>query len=84
MITDPSTLTCRQVVELVTEYLGETMPPEDRVALEQHLLVCPPCTAYIGQVRATIQLLGALEEAKAPAPPEELLELFRRLKARRT
>jgi predicted anti-sigma-YlaC factor YlaD len=79
MIADPSTLTCREVVELVTEFLGDAMAPEDRVRLEQHLLVCPPCTAYLGQVRATVQLVGSLAEAtKFAKPPEALLELFRR------
>jgi predicted anti-sigma-YlaC factor YlaD len=78
MIADPSTLTCREVVELVTELLGDAMAPEDRVRVEQHLLVCPPCTAYLGQVRATVQLVRSLAEATTLAkPPEALLELFR-------
>jgi hypothetical protein len=79
MIADPSTLTCREVVELVTEFLGDAMEPEDRVRMEQHLIVCPPCTAYLGQVRATVQLVGSLGETTTFAkPPEALLELFRR------
>jgi predicted anti-sigma-YlaC factor YlaD len=78
MIADPSTLTCREVVELVTEFLGDTMEPEDRIRMEQHLLMCPPCTAYLGQVRSTVQLVGGLAEARVLRPPEDLLELFRR------
>jgi predicted anti-sigma-YlaC factor YlaD len=54
------------------------MDSEDRVRLEQHLLVCPPCTAYLGQVRATLELVGSLAETSFAHPPENLLEVFRR------
>ena len=53
-------LVCVEVVELVTEYLSRAMPPEERARLEQHLLVCPPCTAYLEQVKTTRQLARGL------------------------
>lgn len=59
-VRDPSVLTCQEVVELVTEFLGDALPSDDRIRIEQHLLVCPPCTLYLGQVRATIALTGDL------------------------
>jgi anti-sigma factor RsiW len=74
-------LVCQEVVELVTEYLGGAMQPEDRVRLEQHLLACPPCTAHLAQVRATLELARDLRpEAPAPAGDgeEDLLSLYRR------
>jgi hypothetical protein len=73
-------LLCKEVVELVTEYLSRAMVPEDRVLLEQHLLTCPPCTAYLEQVKVTLKLTGGLGEdaSDAGAADASLLELYRR------
>ena len=74
-------LVCREVVELVTEYLGGTLPGRDRDRFERHLVTCPPCTAYLAQVRTTLELAAELRAA-APPPADdvarELGDLFRR------
>jgi anti-sigma factor RsiW len=71
-------LTCREMVELVTEYLEGAMPPRERGIFEAHLSVCPGCTAYLDQMRQTIQALGKLtEETIAPQARDELLKAFR-------
>jgi len=71
-------LTCREMVELVTEYLEGTMPARERAIFEAHLSVCPGCTAYLEQMRQTIGLLGKLtEETIAPQARDELLKVFR-------
>ncbi len=44
---------CRQVVELVTDYLEGALPPELNEAVERHLALCPPCVEYIEQIRLT-------------------------------
>jgi anti-sigma factor RsiW len=74
-------LLCRELVDLVTEYLGDTLPPRDRARFEQHLLDCPPCTAYLAQMRATLALAAELRSTDAPPADEvaqQLDELFRR------
>lgn len=76
-------LTCQEVVELVTEYLSQAMAPEDRVRLEQHLLACPPCTAYLAQVRTTAALVGGLRlDEGAPSVDPDLLHQFRGLRGK--
>jgi hypothetical protein len=78
MARDSATLTCKEVVELTTEFLGDAMDPEDRVRLEQHLLVCPPCSLHLGQVKATIGLSTLLRTEAAPGEVNrELIERFR-------
>ena len=75
----PADLTCRELVELVTDYLEETLPPTERARFEAHLADCDDCPLYLGQMRLTIRPLGALtEERIPPAAREELLRLFRR------
>lgn len=73
-------LVCREVVELVTEYLGGTLPAPDRERFDQHLATCPPCTAYLAQVKTTLDLAAELGSTPAPADDEvagQLGELFR-------
>jgi hypothetical protein len=75
-------LVCIEVVELVTDYLGRAMVPEERARLEQHLLVCPPCTAYLEQVKATRKFARGLEQdaPRGDAVDASLLNLYRRWK----
>jgi len=79
-VLNPATLTCAEVVELVTEYLGNAMSAEDRVRIEQHLLVCPPCTIHVGQVRTTIELMARLRDAPSASVAPALVDVFRRWK----
>ena len=74
-------LTCRELVEIVTDYLEGQLPSRDRLRFDEHLLVCPGCTTYLEQMRETIRLTGVLREEDVPAPArEELLEAFRHWK----
>ena len=76
-------LVCREVVELVTEYLGGTLPAQERERFDQHLASCPPCTAYLAQVKTTLELAAELGSTSGPAPADDqvaqqLGEMFRR------
>ena len=78
MAHDSTNLTCKEVVELVTEFLGKTMDPKERVRLEQHLLVCPPCTLHLAQLRTTIDFTAMIRTDAEPVEVnQELLEKFR-------
>lgn len=80
MVHDAAKLTCKDVVELVTEFLGDTLEPNERVRIEQHLLVCPPCTLHLGQMKATIELSSMLRSDSSTAEPNH--ELLARLRER--
>jgi predicted anti-sigma-YlaC factor YlaD len=71
-------LSCREVVEILGDYLEGAMAPHDRVRLEEHLAGCDGCAAYLDQLRTTIRLSGRLsEEAVPPEAMAPLLEAFR-------
>jgi anti-sigma factor RsiW len=48
--------TCRELVELVTEYLEGALPDADRVLIQAHLAACEGCDRYLAQIRATVAL----------------------------
>lgn len=71
-------LTCQQLVELVTDYVEDRMPVEERMRFEKHLAACGPCRTYLKQMRETIHLSGALgEETIDPRARDALLRAFR-------
>ena len=75
-------LACREVVELVTDYLEGAMPPSERARFETHLADCPHCTAYLAQMRSTLDALGRIEpDALDPRVRDELVALYRRWQA---
>jgi len=53
-------LTCRQFVELVTDYLERALAEGQMSQVRRHLLTCEGCAIYLAQMRATILALGAL------------------------
>ena len=57
--------TVRDVVELVTAYLDETMEPDAREAFERHVETCDGCQEYLDRVRTVTALSGR--------PPAETL-----------
>jgi anti-sigma factor RsiW len=66
-------LTCKELVELVTDYFEGSLPPQDRGRFEEHMMSCPPCRAYLEQLRATMRLLGSIPEERVSPAAEEAL-----------
>jgi anti-sigma factor RsiW len=74
----PSGLSCRELVELVTDYLEGALPHGERARFDAHIAGCPHCTAYLEQMRDTIRIMGTLEPESLPGDMErELLLVFR-------
>lgn len=72
-------LVCRQAVELMSDYLDGALTDQDRVRLEAHLADCPHCSAYLAQLRATIDALGTATPEDLPDQAvDDLVELYQR------
>ena len=78
MATLEQELTCRELVELVTDYLEGALTSAEATSFEAHLDHCDGCRAYLDQLRHTIALTGQITEASISEPAREaLLEVFR-------
>ena len=74
---------CKEVVEVVTDYIEGTMPADDRTRFEEHLKLCPYCVEYVEQMRATMSAVGkAPEEPPDTQTQKRLLDAFRDWKSR--
>lgn len=78
-------MSCAALVELVTEYLDDTLPAEQRACFEQHLYFCEGCVTYVDQLRATTRLVRDISPPVpgGPASIERLAAAFRRWKESR-
>jgi len=61
-------LTCREVVELLSDYLEDGLAPGERARVVAHLQTCPQCVAYLAQLQTTICALGRLRQDDIPGP----------------
>jgi anti-sigma factor RsiW len=74
----PEEMSCRELVDVITDYLEGTMARGDRVRFEAHLDDCPYCVNYVAQMRETIEALGGLTEESIGADTrDQLLAAFR-------
>ena len=66
-------LTCRELVELVTDYLDGGLSRRDHARFDAHIADCTNCTRYLEQFRETIRLTGALRESDVSPEAEAAL-----------
>jgi hypothetical protein len=46
-------MSCREPVEVITDYLERRLPHDDQSRLEEHLGECLYCVEYVEQMRRT-------------------------------
>jgi anti-sigma factor RsiW len=71
-------IVCRELVELVTDYLEGALDEATRARVEAHLAICEHCTEYVEQMRITTRALRVTRTAELqPGRRDELLAMFR-------
>ena len=72
-------LSCQEMIEVVTNYLDDALPPEEQQRFERHLSYCAGCSTYTEQMRETIRQTGMVprEESLSPALRERIVAQFR-------
>ena len=74
----PSTIECRQIADLLGDYLEGTLPTPARELLEWHIEGCGPCVAFINTYRGTVRVTRQLKEEDLPPLLRERLLTFLR------
>lgn len=77
-------LTCKELVEWVTDYMEDALSPADLARVVEHLAECEGCDRYVWQMRETIGALGAMKaDAVTLRAQARLREMFREWKKER-
>ncbi len=66
-------MTCKELVELVTDYLEMRLAQGDLERFEAHLELCDPCVTYIEQIRQSLAVVGPLSEETLPQGAADVL-----------
>jgi hypothetical protein len=70
--------TCKEIVDLATEYVEGAMTAAEMTQFELHLNFCEGCVAFVEQIRATAAMAGRLSEEQIPEETKvKLLQAFR-------
>ena len=73
-----SELSCRELVELVTDYFEDRLSLDENRRFELHVCSCTGCRVYLAQMRAIVRAAGRLDESDLPtAVRADLLDAFR-------
>lgn len=65
-------MTCREVVELATEYFEASLPAAQSDRFLAHVARCDGCQAYLRQLRITVEIARTLADPECyAAPPGE-------------
>ena len=74
----PEELTCRELVDLVTDYLDHRLEVEQHVQFEQHLVLCTGCQHHLDQMHGTLRVLRAVpDDELRPEALGVLMHAFR-------
>ena len=72
-------LTCKQFLQELTDFLDETVSPEERQKLQEHISSCPNCWVIADTTKKTIQVYKCTEPVPLPeGVKERLMAAFER------
>jgi hypothetical protein len=70
--------TCREITDLMLEYLNDTLSPSVKRDFEQHLRICPDCVNFLNTYKKTAATSASLRPEAMPAKlRENILEFLR-------
>lgn len=75
-----SSLTCKDFLKELTDFLDETTDPETRRHLEEHVNECPNCWVVLDTTKKTLQVYKGFEPQ--PLPEDVHSRLMRALERR--
>jgi len=62
----PSEIECRQIAELLGDYLDGSLPRETRELIDFHIDGCAPCVAFLNTYRGTVDAARKLPDVTIP------------------
>jgi RNA polymerase sigma-70 factor (ECF subfamily) len=79
---------CREVFEMLSEYLDGELPADACEQIERHIGDCPPCIEFVESLRKSIEVFRDYRPVENPPPLDEdarrrLAEAYRAMLDRR-
>jgi anti-sigma factor RsiW len=74
--------TCKQIADLVFNYINDTLSPRVKRDFNQHLTICPDCVAFLNTYRKTVAVTRSVRAEEIPAKVSDNILDFLRRRAR--
>ena len=58
--------TCKQITNLVFDYLNDNLSPNIKRDFEQHLRICPDCVNFLNTYKKTVSLTRSVRPEEIP------------------
>ncbi|HKW91831.1 MAG TPA: zf-HC2 domain-containing protein [Methylomirabilota bacterium] len=71
-------MTCNEAIDVLADFLEQSLTDELAAALEQHLVDCAPCRAYLSTYRKTRDLTRRAGRVPMPEEMKQRLHQFLR------
>jgi hypothetical protein len=70
--------TCRQISDLVFDYLNEKLTPATKLDFDQHLSICPDCISFLNTYKKTVAVTSSIKVDQLPPKVRENILAFLR------
>lgn len=70
-----NSLDCKEIFELLSEYIDAELPPEPRDSVKSHIEGCGPCIEFVESLQKTVELC---RQYRSDVIPPSLAEQVRR------
>jgi anti-sigma factor RsiW len=77
-------ITCRQITDLILDYVTGELDPPTAAAFKAHLRKCPDCIAFLSTYQKTVQAAQSLRYETLPLEMRKRARQFLREKIRGT
>jgi len=78
-----SAKTCKQITELMVDYLTDKLQPKVKEDFKKHLDICPDCVSFVNTYKKTVQSTATLRSEEIPPKVRDNILSFLRGKLRR-
>jgi hypothetical protein len=75
--------TCREITDLILEYLNDTLSPSVKRDFERHLRICPDCVNFLNTYKKTVATSASLRPEAMPAKVRGYILEFLRSRIRK-
>jgi anti-sigma factor RsiW len=74
----PEWVSCKHSIDRIFEFLDGSLPEEERMKVDRHFKLCPPCREFLGKYRAVPGLCQKALVQELPRETADRLTTFLR------
>ena len=78
-----SAKTCKQITDLMLDYLTDKLHPKLKKDFQKHLNICPDCVSFVNTYKKTVKATATLRSEEIPPKVRDNILSFLHSKLRR-